>query len=343
MIKLNPELITIGSCTLDCIIQVNDILRFELFDKVQGKDLVVKKYTAIEYSRKLNVEGVRFVPGGSGANIAANCSMLGLNAAYIGILGNDFAAQICLDDMKIRGVNLSHVKQTDEDNTALSIILKTDWGKDRSILAYKGANNLLKPSDVKEKLFDNIKAFAWTSLTTEDSCRAIEKAITLTKDKGGRVFAAPSMSIIKNNPKWAKILISNSDIVSLNKEEAQEFTGETATVHMISAFLALGVKLISITDGPNGSIISDGKSIVNSNVYEGPVEDTTGAGDAFLSGILISSLNNFSLEETSKLATAMSYLECKETGVREGLPNSLQDLEKFVNENTIKQIISKIV
>lgn len=342
MIKLNPELITIGSCTLDCIIQVNDILRFELFDKVQGVE-IVKKYTAIEYSRKLNVEGVRFVPGGSGANIAANCSMLGLKAAYIGILGNDFAAQICLDDMKIRGVNLSHVQQTDEDNTALSIILKTDWGKDRSILAYKGANNLLKPSDVKEKLFDNIKAFAWTSLTTEDSCRAIEKAITLTKDKGGRVFAAPSMSIIKNNPKWAKILISNSDIVSLNKEEAQEFTGETDTVHMISAFLALGVKLISITDGPNGSIISDGKSIVNSNVYEGPVEDTTGAGDAFLSGILISSLNNFSLEETSKLATAMSYLECKEAGVREGLPNSLQDLEKFVNENTIKQIISKIV
>ncbi len=342
MIKLNPELITIGSCTLDCIIQVNDILRFELFDKVQGKE-IVKKYTAIEYSRKLNVEGVRFVPGGSGANIAANCSMLGLKAAYIGILGNDFAAQICLDDMKIRGVNLSHVKQTDEDNTALSVILKTDWGKDRSILAYKGANNLLKPSDVKEKLFDNIKAFAWTSLTTEDSCRAIEKAITLTKDRGGRVFAAPSMSIIKNNPKWAKILISNSDIVSLNKEEAQEFTGETDTVHMIPAFLELGVKLISITDGPNGSIISDGKSIVNSNVYEGPVEDTTGAGDAFLSGILISSLNNFSLEETSKLATAMSYLECKEAGVREGLPNSLQELKKFINENTIKQVISKIV
>ncbi|MHA1706302.1 MAG: hypothetical protein ACTSUX_09475, partial [Promethearchaeota archaeon] len=57
------DLITIGSCTLDCIIQVKDILRFELFDKD-----IVKKYTAIEYSRKLNVDSVRFVPGGSGAN-----------------------------------------------------------------------------------------------------------------------------------------------------------------------------------------------------------------------------------------------------------------------------------
>ena len=151
------------------------------------------------------------------------------------------------------------------------------------------------------------------------------------------------MSIIKNNPRWAKILISNSDVVSLNKEEAQEFTGEIDTVRMIHKFLDIGVKLISITDGPNGSIKSNGKEIVNSSVYVGNVEDTTGAGDAFLSGILISQLNNFSLEKTSKMATAMSFLECKEIGVREGLPNSLQELENFVGNNDIKQVISKII
>jgi sugar/nucleoside kinase (ribokinase family) len=335
---LNPEVITIGSCTLDCIIQIKDILRFELFDRD-----IIKKYTAIEYSRKLNIEDVRFVPGGSGANLASNCAMLGLKAMYIGIVGKDFSAQICLDDMKKRGVDLSEIKQTDEDGTAFSVILRTDWGKDRSILAYKGANNLLKPSDIKEELFENIKAFAWTSLTTESGCQAIEKALTLTKNKGGKVFAAPSMSIIKNNPKWAKILISNSDVVSLNRDEAQDFTGEKDTLHMIHHFLNLGVGLISITDGPNGSIISNGKEIVNSNVYQGKVEDTTGAGDAFLSGILISTLNNFPLQKTSKMATAMSFLECKEIGVREGLPNSLQELEEFINHNQIKQVVSKVI
>ena len=175
-----PELITIGSNTLDIIIDIDDILRFELFDKE-----IIKKYTAIEYSRKLNVKNVRFIPGGSGANIAANCSMLGLKSAYIGVMGNDFSAEICLTDMKKRGVDLSQVIQTDNDTTALSIILKTPWGKDRSILAYKGANNLLKPSDVNNELFNNIKAFSWTSLTTDNGCKAIEKAITLTKDKGG--------------------------------------------------------------------------------------------------------------------------------------------------------------
>ncbi|MHA2290448.1 MAG: carbohydrate kinase family protein [Promethearchaeota archaeon] len=240
-------------------------------------------------------------------------------------------------------VDLSNVIQTDEDSTAFSVILKTEWGKDRSILAYKGANNLLKPEHVKDELFKNIKAFAWTSLTTEDGCKAIEKAITLTTENDGKVFAAPSMSIIKNSQSWAKTLISNSDVVSLNKEEAQEFTGETDTVPMIHKFLDMGVTLISITDGPNGSIISDGENIVNSSIYEGPVEDTTGAGDAFLSGLLISNLNGFSLEKSSKMATAMSYLESKEEGVREGLPNSLKELEDFIKINSINQIISRIV
>lgn len=334
-----PEIITIGSNTLDILIQIDDILRFELFDKE-----IIKKYTAIEYSRKLNVKNIKFVPGGSGANIAANCSMLGVNSAFIGVMGNDFSAEICLSDLKKRGVDLSQVIQTDQDTTALSIILRTPWGKDRSILAYKGANNLLKPTDVQEEFFKNVKAFAWTSLTMEDSCRAIEKAITLTKNNGGTVFAAPSMSIIKNASNWAKILLSNSDVVSLNVEEAQEFTGETKKTLMIKIFLDMGIDLISITDGPNGSIISDGKTIINSGVYSvGKVEDTTGAGDAFLSGILISRLNGFSLEKTSKLATAMSFLECKEIGVREGLPNSQKELEDFVDENTIKQVISEIV
>ena len=114
----NYDLISIGSCTLDCIISVKDILRFELFEKE-----IVKKYTAIEYSRKLNVENMRFVPGGSGANIAADCAMLGLKSTYIGVLGNDFSAQICLEDLKKRGVDTSNIKQTDEDKTAFSLIV----------------------------------------------------------------------------------------------------------------------------------------------------------------------------------------------------------------------------
>jgi len=331
------KVISIGSCTLDCLIQVKDILRFELFDKE-----IIKKYTAIEYSRKLNVEDVRFIPGGSGANIASNCAMLGFDAFYIGIVGNDFSAQICIDDMKSRGVDLSHLIQTDEDCTAFSVILKTEWGKDRSILAYKGANNLLKPENVKEELFKNISAFAWTSLTSENGCQAIDKAIKLTKKNNGYVFAAPSMSIIKNNPKWAKVLISNSDVVSMNAEEAEEFTKESEQYYAVNKIYDMGPKLVSITDGAKGSLLTDGQKVVKSGIYGVDVKDTTGAGDAFLCGILLSKLNDYSLDKMTKLATAMSSLEAMEIGVREGIPSSMQELEKFAKSYELQQSVSEL-
>lgn len=332
MVDLNPELITIGSCTLDCIIQVKDILRFELFDKD-----IVKKYTAVEYSRKLNVEDIRFVPGGSGANIAADCAMLGIASTYIGVIGKDFSAQICLEDLKNRNVDLSHIYQTEEDNTAFSAILKTEWGKDRSILAYKGANNLLTPDHVKEDLFSDIKAFAWSSLTTENGCKAIKKAITLTKNNGGMVFAAPSMSILKHNPGWAKILIKNSDVVSMNAEEAEEFTEEPERYYALKKMLDLGPKLVSITDGARGSLVSDGEKVIKSGIYNVDVKDTTGAGDAFLSGLLLSKLNEYSLKKMTQISTAMSSLESMEVGVREGLPKNLSDIEKFISTNKLQQ------
>lgn len=331
------KILTIGSCTLDCIIQIKDILRFELFDKD-----VIKKYTAIEYSRKLNVEDIKFVPGGSATNIAADISMIGMKGIYIGVIGKDFSASICLDDLKQRNVDVSNVIQTDEDSTAFSLILKTEWGRDRSILAYKGANNLITPINVKEEIFNDIDGFAWTSLTSESGCKAIDKAIDLTKNAGKKVFAAPSMSIIKNNPQWAKKLISKSNVVSFNKEEASEFTNKLSTIDILIDIHKMGVDLISITDGANGSTVFDGNEMIRTNIFNTPVEDTTGAGDAFMSGIIISLFMGFSLPKLCKIATAMSALECSDTGVREGIPNNVKALEEFIEKNQVEQTISKI-
>jgi fructokinase len=332
-----PKLITIGSCTLDTIIEVKDILRFELLEED-----FVKKYTAIEYSKKLNLKDVRFFQGGSAANIASNCSMLGLPSMYLGVLGDDFSAQMCIDDLKDRGVDTSQIILTDKDKTAFSVILKSGWGKDRSILAYKGANNLIKPSDVEEKFFEEIIAFAWTSLTKDNSCSAIEKAIDLTHQRDGCVFAAPSMSIIANAPEWAKKLISKSDILSLNKDEAKELTGKDSDVGIIKKLTSLGPRLVAITNGSKGSLISDGENVLTCGIYEGKVEDTTGAGDAFMSGIILSDYYDYPLEKTAKVATAVGAFESRKTGVRYGIPNDIKVIEDFIEENSLEHHHSKL-
>jgi sugar/nucleoside kinase (ribokinase family) len=103
----------------------------------------------------------------------------------------------------------------------------------------------------------------------------------------------------------------------------------------------MGPKLVSVTDGAKGSLLTDGKKVVRSGIYKVDVLDTTGAGDAFLSGILISKLNNYPLDKMTKLATAMSSFESMKTGVREGIASSLQELEDFIKSHELQQTVSE--
>jgi len=52
MAEKKYDVVALGSCTMDIIFEVNDIMRMELIDR-DGND---KKYVAIENSSKLNVK-----------------------------------------------------------------------------------------------------------------------------------------------------------------------------------------------------------------------------------------------------------------------------------------------
>ena len=64
------DVIGLGSCTLDLIFEVDDIMRLDIVDR----DKIEKKYICIENSSKLNVKTVKSYPGGSAANISCDLS-----------------------------------------------------------------------------------------------------------------------------------------------------------------------------------------------------------------------------------------------------------------------------
>ncbi|MCP4761612.1 MAG: carbohydrate kinase family protein, partial [archaeon] len=94
------DVVALGSICVDLIMSVSDIMRFETMN---GDE--IKKYTAIEYSSKVNVNSVQYAPGGSASNIASDLATLGLNTRYLGMVGNDINGNIAEKDMKKRGVD----------------------------------------------------------------------------------------------------------------------------------------------------------------------------------------------------------------------------------------------
>jgi len=339
MVELSKyDVVCLGSCTLDNIYEVDDLMRMELIDN-EGYD---KKYVAIEYSSKLNVKSVKYFPGGSAANIACDLSNIGLKTAYIGGIGNDAPGKMCLEDLKKHKVDISGVKIFDEDSTASSVILITPWGRDRSILAYKGANNLFGPEHVNEEMLKNTRCFAWTSLTSTKGIDAIQKCIDIAKQNKAVIAAAPSISIIKNKKDKTKKLIKQSNIMSLNEEEIESLTGFKDPIKSMEEVLSWGLKYVNVTFGKNGQWIYDGKKIIKTYPPEIVPMDTTGAGDATMSGIIYGYLNNLTLEETAKIATALSAMEISTSGVRIGIPQAYSELEKFIETHKIFQDIIEL-
>ena len=327
------DVVALGSCTIDMIFHVDDIMRLDITDR----DHVEKKYVAIENSSKLNVNSVKFHPGGSAANIACDLSNIGFKTAYIGGIGKDSNGQTCINDMNSHGVYTDGVKVYEDDATASSVILINPHYKDRSILAYKGANNRYSPKDVPEEMIKNARCFAWTSLTSDSSIAAIKKCIKITKENNILVAGAPSISIIKNRREETIQMMKDSDITSLNDEEILELTGKIDVISAMKELLNWGVKYVNCTMGKEGQWVTDGKRLVKTKPPKIVVMDTTGAGDATMSGVIYGVLENKSMEETAIIAASLSAMEIEATGVRVGLPEEMKGLEKFISEHEFPQ------
>ncbi|MFX0102007.1 MAG: carbohydrate kinase family protein [Candidatus Hodarchaeota archaeon] len=332
------DLACIGSCCFDVIMNVQDVLRFEMMDVN-----IVKKYTAIEYSSKLNVMGIKLAPGGSAANVSANLGGFGLKTSYIGKLGDDSFGKVAIEDLGKAGVELDSCFLTSEDSTGVSVILITPFGKDRSILAYKGANNLIRPEEIQDHWVTRAKNLQWTSLTSDSGVNAIEKCISLLRSSGGnKVFACPSISILKNHLEGAKRLIKQSDVLICNKEEIAELTGENDTILAMKKVLAMGPKIVACTDGKDGSKITDGKDLITADVYNVDVVDTTGAGDAFASGIIYACINELGLEAMVKYGAAIAANECAVLGVRDGIPRDIVQIKEFIRDHDLYIVKSSL-
>lgn len=323
------DIVALGSCTMDLLFAVEDIMRMELVDR----DQIQKKYVAIENSSKLNVQEVKFYPGGSAANIACDLANIGYRTAYIGGIGKDSSGDACLQDLKKHHVDTSGVCIFPHDSTAHSVIIINSNYKDRSILAYKGANDLFGQDNVNPEMIKKARCFVWTSLTSNKGIDAIKHCIRIAKEAGIVVAGAPSISIIKKRPDEAMALLSKCDITSMNNEELYALTGEMDLNKGIKKLLNLGLKLVNVTLGNQGAWLTDGKTIVKTKPPKVTVSDTTGAGDATMAGIIYGYLEKKSLHETAQIAGSLSGMEIEMAGVRVGLPEKFTALEAFMKNH----------
>ncbi|MEO5949286.1 MAG: carbohydrate kinase family protein [Candidatus Saccharimonas sp.] len=302
------KILAIGKGTQDVF------LKSEEFDPhTEGKHM----FTHLPLGIKMEVDDVHFCTGGNATNVAVTFARQGLESAYMWGLGEDPASQSILKDLDDEGVDTRHVVQDESYQSGYSVIMIATNGE-RTIINHRG--NAFGRTGKHGFDLEAIANYDWIYPTSLGNgglplLRQIVDTAATHKVKVMLNPAGPELA----EPDKLKALLEEVEVLCCNKEEMQMLvSGETCEELALHALHYVPVAIVS--DGPNGVVATDGKTLVRAGMYEDvPVVDRTGAGDAFASGFLSQWSQGKGLKDSILFASANSTSVVTKIGAKEGI------------------------
>lgn len=233
-------------------------------------------------------------PGGAPANVAVGLARLGTKSTFLGKVGDDVLGDFLRDTLEQYGVRTDQMYKTKEHRTGLVFVtLAQDGERSFDFYINPSADRFLEETDIKEAIFSTNKVlhFGSISLISEPARSATKKAVQLARGNGMVVSYDPNLRLgLWENEDIARetiiSMLSEADVLKISEEELEFITGEKDIDLGVAALNQYEIGLILVTLGSEGSYIflNEEKAHVPANKVN--AVDTTGAGDAFVSGIL---------------------------------------------------------
>ena len=302
------KMLTIGAAVQDVFLSHSP--EFKPVSDKTADELFLK----IELGSKNDVNNIDFSTGGGATNAAVTFARQGLEVQFMGTIAHDPAGVAVLDDLDKEGVDTSYVSYSEKYYTGYSVVLLASTGE-RTFLTYRGASTHY---DIDNFDLSDAKA-SWLYITSmAGNVDVIDKIFRQAKKLNTKIFYNPGKDELKKTAKF-KSLLEDVDVLSVNRQEAQMIVDGDSLEELIRRLLNY-VPLAIISDGPNGVIASDGKTIVRAGMYEDvKVIDRTGSGDAFGSGFLSQWAAGKSLKDSIVFASANSTSVVTKIGAKAGI------------------------
>jgi len=232
-----------------------------------------------------------------------------------GIVGDDSNGDTILSHLKTEKVKF--IGKRKKGLSGYSVIL-VSLHHDRSILVYKGVNNLLSVKDFKMNSLCP-KWFYMSSLMGVGF--QTTKKIALYAKKNNIPFAFnPSMYLAKYGLSKLSSLVSGCSLLVLNLEEANALCStRNKTALQVIKILSTSTHRVVITDGANGATGFDGKIVYILHATKCKNVESTGAGDAMATGIVAGLIKGKSFDYSLRLGYAQSTSVIGYVGAKAGL------------------------
>ena len=285
-------------------------------------------------------------PGGAPANVAVAVARLGVEAAFVGSVGEDLFGDFILDALETEGVETGSVtRQSPPTRTTLAFV-EIDEEGDREFTFYRtdpAADELLSPDNITEQLLSGASFvnFGSIPLIKEPTAAAIQATAKLASEADVAVafdvnFREHLWESVEAARKTVDPLLDLSRIVKLSDDELSPLLEVETPEEAAEILLARGVSLVLVSLGPDGAFYATSEFSGSVPAFEADVVDATGAGDAFLAATLARlSEGSYEDEETVREAvrrgTAAGALACTGYGAMTALPTR-DELEQFMEE-----------
>lgn len=298
----------------------------------------------------LDQDNMQFIksPGGAPANVAVGAARLGAKSSFIGKVGDDILGNFLKATLEHYNVQTEAMYLSKEVRTGITFITLGDDGeREFSFYIEKSADRYLTPEEIPLSLFEehNVFHFGSISLIDDPAESATKKALQLAKEKGLVVSYDPNLrpmlwKSLDTAKRKISSMLSEASVVKLSEVELEFITGETDIELGVEKLAAYNIPLLFITLGKDGvHAFYRGTSLyVEAQTVKSV--DTTGAGDAFVSGLLYQfserdkKITDYTLDEIkeiAKFASVSGALAVSQKGAMTALP-TIEQVRDFLDE-----------
>lgn len=242
---------------------------------------------------KTNTSFTKFL-GGATINVAAGISRIGAPSALITITGDDETSEFCRQEIAKEGVNLDFAV-FDEKKRVSGVYVHLTENCERVFKDYvdETPNLQVTPEQLNEEAFKRASILNVCSGTMfeETALKTTRTAVDMAKDKGAIIAIDANIRPLRWESEdicreTVASFFEDADILKLTDEELFFLTETTTIEEGLQKLDELLVPIVLITVGAEGAY-----AVLNGEIIHVPVDrvvpvDTTGAGDAFMAGVL---------------------------------------------------------
>lgn len=240
------------------------------------------------------------VAGGAPMNVALNLHQLGLNSRLISAVGKDEDGEKLLEFLSGFGLPLDLIQTKSDHETSRVLVDTTDPENIKYSIVAPVAWDFIEWNEKLDKVVEEADAFVFGTL----GVRNPESLKTLLK-----LLHHPTLRIFDANfrPPFydfevIETLLGFTDVLKINEDEMEIFAdyfGTEASIEDLCFHLDqhFPMEIICVTRGSKGAVIYQKGKMYEHPGYVVQVQDSIGAGDAFLSGFIKTYLEEKSPEE----------------------------------------------